>query len=285
MRNEIEQFLKMKAPNTRKGYLLAWNAWIEWLGDKDPTPQVAMEYVRLLKERYAPLTAEMKINAIKSLYAILKGLEVLSRNPFEIVYRYTRAKSPLPIKPHKAIPFESVKLILDACDGKKRARDRAMVAIMFGTGLRRSEIANLNIEDVKITKNGVPYLYLAHHKTGGQNNQPVPVWAWECLNDWFIERLREGRKEKDPLFYGWPGHRIDHRTVNRIFQRACLKVGIEASAHDARATVATLLKSIDVHDRDVARVLRHKGEEMVRVYDKRGNVAEKLAHLINYPGL
>lgn len=155
-------------------------------------------------------------------------------------------------------------------------RDRAILALLFGLGLRRSEVRKITLRDITVSPAGILHIVLRDTKAGKTQEQPIPDWAWEPISELSQQRMRDGATETDPLctdyYRGLANHRpLSDSSIARLYKRYLRKLGIDAAPHSARATAATLLKSNGVDDRDVALFLRHSTTRMVQVYDKRSN--------------
>ena len=75
------------------------------------------------------------------------------------------------------IDFELVMEIVSIpnVETPKGRRDRAILATLFGGGLRRSEVVGLHIGDIKKTSSGTTYLYLRHTKAKKEKSKRFPV--------------------------------------------------------------------------------------------------------------
>jgi len=251
---------------------------------KEMTHEDAIAFVVWLRGRKAPDGKKMADNTVHQRVAILRRLfrhlyaiGLLETNPFYDITDAVPRRRRVQKRPTKLIPFNQVAKLLDLPEKttKKGIRDRALLALLFGGGLRRGEAEGLNVGDVESTVEGVPYLVLKEPKSGYNQTQSLPEWAWERFSVLVAQRKSEGAKDNSPLFVfyyadGKARDRLSNETIRRLYQGYCEQVGIKgASPHSARATAASVLKAQGVEDRQVADFLRHTGESMVRVYDKR----------------
>lgn len=223
-------------------------------------------------------TASTMHNKLRVLSALFEDLLTDTPNFFKVVKRrLPRAKS---IRPTMAVPHNKVSEIIHSFDD---LQERALVALMFYTGMRRSEVVALNIDSVQPS-----HLILPHTKYGEAQLQPLPAKAKQFLDAWVKRRLQINketahihRSDKSALFVVKWGARVYRRmSVHKVYRLFREKIGVPP--HSARATAATLLKLKGADDRDVAKFLRQATPGMVRIYDKRTNVDHQMATLMDY---
>lgn len=202
-------------------------------------------------------------------------------NPFEADRVPPPPKDAGRKRPTQMIDFELVMEIVCAppSDTAKGRRDRAILATLFGGGLRRGEVVALRIGDVKRTPSGTTYLYLRHTKAKKDAEQALPTWAanhlWELIHD----RKKNGATDADFLFVGFSGKGgtavttkpMSDTGVYLLFKQYCMAAGAgsHATPHSARATAITKLLADGIPHREVQEFSRHSSIQMVEWYDKR----------------
>lgn len=222
-------------------------------------------------------TLALRIDILRRIFRHLIDIGIRRGNPFAIVKDIVPMRQRVQVRPTKLIPFDAVPKIVGAPDGatKNGIRDKAILSLLFGGGLRRNEVLKLNMRDIETTPDGVPYLILRATKAGRNQQQSLPQWAWTALDAHLKQRDEDGAKLSEPMFCfyyndGGARGRISDTTLKRLYKRYTAEAGIVGAApHSARATAATALKVQGYEDREVASFLRHSTENMVRVYDKR----------------
>ncbi len=137
--NDLEQltdFLSQSRVGSRAGI-----RWSE-IEEKDLTP-----YLRDLEERgYSPSTRSRKIASLKSFFKFLKAEGAVASNPAERI-RSPRSGPTLP----KALTVEQVDRLLEEVgteSSPEGMRDKAMLELLYASGLRVSELVGLDIRDV-----------------------------------------------------------------------------------------------------------------------------------------
>jgi integrase len=205
----------------------------------------------------------------------------ISENPFEVDKVPPPPKDAGRKRPTQMIDFDLVLDILTAPDQNtpKGRRDSAILAILFGGGIRRSELVSLRIADVRKTSSGTTFLYLRHTKAKRDAEQALPNWAAAPVWDLIAERRRDQASDGDYLFVGFTGRAgqrasakpISDTGVYLLFKQYCMAAGAGAFAtpHSARATAITKLLADGIPHREVQEFSRHASIQMVEWYDKR----------------
>jgi integrase len=185
------------------------------------------------------------------------------------------------------ISFDLVMSIVTAPDAQspKGVRDRAILALLFGGALRRSELTQLRIGDVRQSSNGTSFLYLRSTKAKVDAQQALPKWSVTYLLAHLEQRRAEGGSEHDYLFVGYTGQggkvpsstAISDVGVYQLFKNYCSAVGAGpyVTPHSARATAITKLLTDGIPHREVQAFSRHASIQMVEHYDKRRFDVEK----------
>lgn len=163
------------------------------------------------------------------------------------------------------------------------ARDKALLAVLFGGGLRRSEVARLalsdyEVEDVRLRVQG---------KGRKERYVPLAAGAAECLADWLLVRC----SEPGPLFV--PINKAGAMTIrpltSQAIYNACRKRALEAGVaafapHDARRTLASNALDASGDIVAVSGLLGHSSPSTTAKYDRRGERAkQRLASQLHVP--
>ena len=235
-----------------------------------------------LQHTQANATIAKKFTALRRVYRMLIGADLgITRNPFDADRVPSPAARSGQKRPTEMLDFALVKEVLDQPDSghPKGIRDAAMLALLFGAGLRRSEVVALRIGDLRSSPGGTEYVRLRATKSKRDYDHALPPWAAERVRLLAETRLVDGAGPGDFLFvrYRGPGGKTGTRkplTSNglyRIFKFYCLKAGAGAfiTPHSARATAITKLLADGLGHREVQEFSRHASVQMVEVYDKR----------------
>ena len=227
-------------------------------------------------------TIHKKFAALRRIYRMLVASNVgVSENPFEADRVPPPPKDAGRKRPTQMVEFDRVLdiIAIPNAETPKGRRDRAILGVLFGGGLRRSEVVALRIGDVRRTSSGTTFLYLRHTKAKRDAEQALPPWSAEPLWELIRERKRGGAGEGDYLFVCFTGRAgttmttrpMSDTAVYLLFKRCCIAAGagLFATPHSARATAITKLLSDGVPHREVQEFSRHSSIQMVEWYDKR----------------
>lgn len=128
------------------------------------------------------------------------------------------------------------RLLAAAGQGRNGGRDRALVAVIAGTGIRRAEAAALDVPDLQFHADGGGALTVRKGKGSKQRRVVFDAVAGGYLLAWLEER------QTGPVFCGWKGRRLSAHSVYRIVKQACKLAGIDERGrgpHDLRRSFAT----------------------------------------------
>lgn len=307
--DQIRLYLSLKEPATERSYAYAVADWCKHLGGYGwgtpnaakamlrATSQDALGYISKLRRRMMPdgetaadATVRVRYAALRGIYEYLVDSEVCQRNPFRAAGRAISWRQHRQKRPTKLIPFDAIPRLLRLPDRSTRwgVRDRAIIAVLFGGGLRRSELQRMRLDDIQTTPEGVPFLRIRAPKGGYELHKALPEWAWACLSELVSQRKSEGATERSPIFVfyyvdGRAGRGLSVETIYRTYRMYTAIAGVEAAPHSARATYASKMKADGHEDREVAEALGHSSTRQVQTYDKRvRGVATSPARKLKY---
>ncbi|MDZ4786503.1 MAG: tyrosine-type recombinase/integrase, partial [bacterium] len=230
----------------------------------------------------ANATIAKKLIAIRRIYKMLISTGIYQGlNPFDSDLIPTPSAKSGQKRPTEMIDFSLVKKMIEIPDVKtpKGLRDKAILSILFGGGIRRNELINLRIADLKKTAQGTIFIRLRATKSKKDYDQALPAWASQTITELVTQRKKDGAGDSDYIFIGYTGRGGLKATANHISAPAiyilfkgyyALAGGSDSvSPHSARATAITKLLSDGIPHRLVQEFSRHSSIQMVELYDKR----------------
>ena len=198
----------------------------------------------------AKSSAARKLSAVRGFISWLSSREILE---YGVAAGLKGPK--LPSSLPRALSYEETeKLLVEGPEnGKHYQRDRLILELLYGSGLRVSELIDLNWENIETDQRMIRVL----GKGSKERLVPFGLSVKELLEDWSL-LSKEGTK--GPLFISEKGaERLTVRTVHRLVQRAALRVGIYGvSPHTLRHCFATHLLERGAPLRVVQELLGHE---------------------------
>lgn len=227
----------------------------------------------------AASTRARQLAAIKSFYRYLVRRKVIDVSPAR------RVKTPkLPQRLPRAVPIDETFAIMEAPDTDQllQLRDKAMLEVLYGAGLRVSELCGLSLKDVDLRARMVRVL----GKGNKERLVPLNEGAVEAINAWLLRRgelLAKPRPKQDPqaMFLNFRGGRLTTRSMQNHLDRYVKQLGItrDVSPHALRHSFATHLLASGADVRSIQELLGHASlsttqrytavsfEQLQKVYD------------------
>jgi integrase len=135
-----------------------------------------------------------------------------------------------------------IKLLSAAGDSAHPARDKAIIAVMMGMGLRRLEVANLNVEDVVIEADHSGYAHIHGKRTKANKTGERDAAFDAATGRILVAYLDQSDVQSGPLFRNPQGERLSTQGVYRATKSLIRAAGIESevqACHDLRRAFAT----------------------------------------------
>jgi integrase/recombinase XerD len=268
-RNSIEPFIdyltieRGLSPNTLQAYRRDLCQFRDWLKKDFLQVDSALigNYLATLKEKgNKSRTLNRKLSVMRMFYKFLYTEGNIDHNPVEGI------SSPrLGRKIPSFLSEREVEVLLEApsVDEPYGSRDRAILEVIYGAGLRISELINLNLTDLNLKGGWVKVL------GKGSKERIVPLGREACR--WVRIYLRKRRIEtidKLPLFCNRYGKRLSRQGCWKIIKKYSQKAGItkKVSPHTLRHSFATHLLSRDADLRFVQELLGHTNISTTQIY-------------------
>ncbi len=205
-------------------------------------------------------TLERKIASLKTFFKFLKREKVVEKNPMVLVTSPKKAKR-LPVFMEKGEIFDLINLIPE--NDAFSIRNKTMILLLYATGMRISELCNLNLSSIDL-KNELVYIY-----GKGKKYRVVPIGkkAKEMLQKYLIYR-KEFHAQNDALFVTKSGKRIMDRAIRYILDKYINALAIQknVSPHTLRHTFATHLLDNGANIRVIQEMLGHSNLATTQIY-------------------
>ncbi len=226
-------------------------------------PEHVIALVAALREDgYAPNTSSLYVNAVRGVMNEAWRLSLISQ---EHLLRMRTVK-PAPgtrLGQGRNLRRTLIREMMDVCAADPRPqglRDAAVIGILYGSGMRKSESVNLDLAQINFEERSLRVI--------GKGNKELikyaPDWAFAKLQAWLAfrrEQLKEGEQDDSFLFNRI--RRGSHITRERITKHAIYyiarqrgeQVGVKIMPHDFRRSFIT--RVIEEHDLSIAQKLAH----------------------------
>jgi len=225
------------------------------------------KYMSALHRKNKKSSIARKISTLRSFYRYLTREQVIASNPAKSVSTPKLEKT-LPttltvdeafrlMDSPKSIPEKSSEV-----SKENRLRDRAILELLYSSGLRVSELVGLNLDQFDSDLGIVRVM----GKGRKERIVPVGVKAVEALKAYLEERGLSGGE--DPIFINSLGGRLTTRSVGRLMKKYTRHAGIfrKVSPHSLRHTFATHLLDAGADIREIQEMLGHSSLSTTQRY-------------------
>jgi len=236
---EFESFLK------DHGICLASAGGIDFAG----VDRLAIRrYLSFLHRKNRKSSISRKISTLRSFYKYLVREQLVATNPAKGVSR-PKVEKPLPT----ALTVDETFRLRESPEAEEKRRDRAILELLYSSGLRVGELVSLNVDRLSLDLGIVKVM----GKGRKERIVPVGLKAVEALKDYLNER--EGLEGGEPLFLNRRGGRLTARSVGRLVKRYTRDSAIfrNVSPHSLRHTFATHLLDAGADIREIQEMLGH----------------------------
>ena len=223
-------------------------------------------------------TVARKLSTLRSFFSFLHRKEELPSNPAKLV-----ATPRLPVRTPQVLTIGQMEKLLSLPDlsTNRGQRDRAILEVLYGTGVRVGELVGLNLASLALRE------ALLRVRGKGKKERLVPFGrpAAQALRAYLPIRNRIVQGQRSPrlteaLFVNLRGGRLTARSVQRILESYVQRCSSSMSAHPhlLRHTCATHLLNNGADLRSIQELLGHKSlsttqkythlavDELIRIY-------------------
>ncbi|UTX51278.1 tyrosine-type recombinase/integrase [Candidatus Saccharibacteria bacterium TM7i] len=265
-----------RMPKTAENYKFYLDRFVEFAGDipvADMNPELLRKY-RLWLNRYetergetlSMITQSYHLIALRGFLRYLMRRDIPSMSPDKIE---------LPKVHRKQVTFlhyDEVMRLLEQinCSDEVGLRDRAIIELLFSSGLRVSELVNLNKDHVNTKRR--------EFMVRGKGQKDRPVFISKSAAEW-VEKYLDARTDTlIPLFIGYSKNatpstdgdyrRLTARSIQRLVQKYARLAGItkHVSPHTMRHSFATDLLMNGADIRSVQSMLGHSSIATTQIY-------------------
>ena len=244
------------------------------------TVQDVEEYSHaLIRRGKSTATVTRSLASIRSFYHCLLTLGLAEQDP-------THGVTPVKVerKPPQVLTGKEVELFLDQpeCTDLKGYRDRAMLELLYATGIRVSELIALNVDDLNL-----PGSMLRCVSKGKERMIPLYPAAVRALRD-YVQNIRPqivGSIDETALFVNMAGDRMSRQGFWKLIKYYQEKAGIEKdiTPHTLRHSFAAHLLENGADLRSIQEMLGHADISSTQVYSRLLNQKIKAVYKKAHP--
>ena len=268
LRNE-----KQYSENTVVSYVNDINSLICFLESEDlgelkyTTNRMAKFYISYLHNKYDPKSIRRKISSVRTMFEYLLDQGIVRDNPFKnVVLPKVSKKLPKFIYEDEMFDF------LNGIDDKNPIgfRNKTIFEILYGCGLRVSELINIKINEIDFVKQELK----VHGKGSVDRIVPIHNLAIDTLKKYLMESRpilkSKNLVDNDYVFLNSRGYSLTARGVRDILEREIKKQAstLKVSPHSFRHSFATHLLNNGVDLRIVQELLGHVSLSTTQIYTK-----------------
>jgi integrase/recombinase XerC len=248
---------------------------------KEVDKTVLRDYLSyLMARRFVRASIARKLSAIRSFYRYLLREEIISTNPIATTVSPKLDKR-LPL----FLTIDEAKRLVEAPDltTPLGQRDRAFLELLYASGLRVSELANLNLEQITLDTREI--------RVWGKGAKERMVLMGKPAARALLTYLTQGRpvllgnRKTNAVFLNRSGGRLTMRSVQSILQEYANQVGLDRRVHPhmLRHTFATHLLDGGADLRVVQELLGHASLSSTQIYTHVSKAQARKVYLAAHP--
>ena len=266
--------------NTAEAYTSDLADFVRFLTEHHPTvapekvtSEIIRSYILDLTDRvaderlgttYSATSQSRRLSSLRSFFHLLLVDNQISEDPTEGIEGPKTGRY-LP----DVLTVKEVEAIIDATShtGTQAVRNRAIVELLYGCGLRVSELTSLRLSDLFFKEELVR---VAEGKGGKQRWVPINEEAMRRVEEWLSERatMDIALRDSERVFVSYQGKALSRQSVFKMVRQAALIAGIskELSPHSFRHSFATHLLEGGASIRQVQEMLGHSNLNTTEIY-------------------
>jgi site-specific recombinase XerD len=275
----LKNLKNSKANNTLRAYQSDFRDFSAFCNKNGLTsiptqPKIIALYITHLSKTSKFSTLKRRIASISVIHK-LKGHYLDTKHPIimENLHGIKRTLGSRQ-KAKKPLLINDLKLIINAIDEEK-IRDKALILIGFAGGFRRSELVNIDYEDIEFVNEGVKIL-IKRSKTDQSGEGIIKAIPYFDNKEFCpVISLKTYIQEKFSSQNEGKVFNISDKSVALIIKRYAEKAGLDSSryaGHSLRSGFATTAAEFGAEERNIMAMTGHKTTQMVRRYIQEANL-------------
>lgn len=265
---ETAKYERNLSPHTVKAYRIDLAQFIAFAEGGVPNRELLSRYIKYLNEHFSPRSSKRKIASIRAFYRSLEETGQLNSNLFEKLCIRIHTPKQLP----RTIPEDMIKSLLESAYSTREfnyrwhLRDTLVLELLFGTGMRVSEICALSPESFLLSDES---LYLIIHGKGSKERTlQISTSEMIILAKQYCTEFSKEIKIHNRILINNRGLPLSAQSVRRIINKyiANAHIPIKVTPHMFRHTFATSLLDAGVDIRYIQAMLGHSSISTTQIY-------------------
>ena len=260
--------VKQASSNTVASYIRDIRQYSDWLRQEEELDVVEAKQVNisnfmshLEEDGRSAATVSRNLASLKNFYAYLVSSGFLEKTPVTDI-KITRGEKKLP----QILTSREIELLLaqPVCSDAKGFRDKAMLEVMYATGIRVTELIELNVSDVNLSMGVIKC-------SGGKKSRMIPLYpaALKALSDYLLEvRSAMADPAETALFVNVGGVRMTRQGFWKIlkYYQGTAHIDKEITPHTLRHSFAVHLLENGAEVGDVQELMGHSDISSTQMY-------------------
>ena len=257
---------------TVRNYAREIEEFVEFLEEKEVTsweavtPRHVQEWLSTLaRAGIAPASVSRRLYEVRALFRYLERRNHISSNPVAAVSGPT-----IPQRLPRYLTVDEVFALLRAANGDTpyALRDRAILELLYGSGIRLGELVALDVQDVNLGRREI----LVREGKGGEERIALFGRSAESALRTYLQQGRpalvNAKRPSSALFLNRNGQRLSRVSVTRIVHDYAKRAGLKKNVtpHMLRHSFATHLMEGGADIRVVQELLGHKSPQTTQIY-------------------
>jgi integrase/recombinase XerC len=264
-----ERELQSSSVHTLRNYAIDCEQFLEHFSPAPPIAAIGVNELRewmasLYDKNLSAVSIRRKVSSLRSFFHYCRTHELCDKN----TAKYLKLPK-TPKKVPQVLDAEAVNFLVDNI-GKAELgrpfpkRDRAIFEVLYGCGLRVSELVGLSLEDLDLEERWLKVL----GKGNKERMSPIGFSAQEALRVYLAERT--AMSGETAVFVNYKGGRITTRAVHQItkFYASMLLGDPSVHPHEFRHSFATHLLNAGADLRAIQELLGHSSLSTTQLYTK-----------------
>ena len=269
------KFEKGFSDYTVKSYETDLKEFYDFAGDDEANIETVRNYLRkLYEDKYSSRSISRKVSSLKSYFKYLEGEGIIKDNFMRLISN-PKIEKTLP----NYLNYDDLEKLLNFPDrsNKYGLRDALILEMLYSSGVRVSELANMRLSDIDFGERKILIL--------GKGNKERYVYYGSKCADLLDKYLKIDHKGSPYLLIGKRSEKLNEREIRSIVTDTAKKAGISVhvTPHTLRHTYATHMLNDGADLKSVGDLLGHESLSTTQIYTHVSNERLRRVYLSAHP--